>query len=46
MGYGDMESHGSVRFSFGKLNKREDVDVLMEHLPKIIEKLRGMSPIK
>jgi cysteine desulfurase len=46
MGYGDMESHGSVRFSLGKLNKKEDIDELMKHLPQIVEKLRGMSPIK
>lgn len=46
MGYGDLEAHGSLRFSLGKLNKKEDVDELMKHLPKIVEKLRGMSPIK
>lgn len=46
LGYGDLEAHGSVRFSLGKLNKKEDIDKLMEHLPKIVEKLRGMSPIK
>lgn len=46
MGYGDLEAHGSVRFSLGKLNKKEDIDELMKHLPKIVEKLRGMSPIK
>jgi cysteine desulfurase len=46
MGYGDLEAHGSVRFSMGKLNKKEDIDELMKHLPGIVEKLRGMSPIK
>lgn len=46
MGYADLDAHGSVRFSLGKLNKIEDVDKLMENLPKIVEKLRGMSPIK
>lgn len=46
MGYSDMEAHGAVRFSLGKLNKKEDIDKLMEILPGIIEKLRTMSPIK
>jgi cysteine desulfurase len=45
MGYGDLESHGAIRFSLGKLNKKEDVDELMLHLPKIIDKLRAMSPV-
>jgi cysteine desulfurase len=45
MGYSDLEAHGSIRFSLGKLNKKSDVDVLMEHLPAIIDKLRAMSPI-
>jgi cysteine desulfurase len=46
MGYGDMEAHGAVRFSLGKLNKKEDVDKLMEILPSVAEKLRAISPIK
>lgn len=46
MGYDDLLAHGSIRFSLGKMNSRDDVDVLMKHLPKIVEKLRGMSPIK
>lgn len=46
MGYEDMEAHGAIRFSLGKLNKKEDVDKLMEILPGIVEKLRVMSPIK
>lgn len=46
MGYGDMEAHGAVRFSLGKLNKKEDIDKLMEILPGVVEKLREMSPIK
>ncbi|MDD5693076.1 MAG: cysteine desulfurase family protein [Patescibacteria group bacterium] len=46
LGYSDMEAHGSVRFSLGKLNTKNDVDELMKFLPKIVEKLREMSPIK
>lgn len=46
MGISDLDAHGAVRFSLGKLNSKEDIDKLMEYLPKIVEKLRGMSPIK
>jgi cysteine desulfurase len=46
MGYSDMEAHGAVRFSLGKLNQKEDIDKLMEILPGVVEKLRAMSPIK
>lgn len=46
MGLGDLEAHGAVRFSLGKLNKKEDIDELMKYLPGIVKKLRDMSPIK
>lgn len=46
MGFSDLDAHGAVRFSLGKLNKKEDVDKLMAILPGIVEKLRAMSPIK
>lgn len=46
MGIADIDAHGAVRFSLGKLNTKDDIDVLMNHLPKIVEKLRAMSPIK
>ena len=46
MGYGDLEAHGAIRFSIGKLNKKEDVDELLKHLPGIVDKLRAMSPIE
>jgi cysteine desulfurase len=46
MGYADMDAHGAVRFSFGKMNSMAEIDELMKHLPGIIEKLRAMSPIK
>ncbi len=37
-------AHGSLRFSFGKHNTREDVDKVLEALPGIVEKLRKLSP--
>jgi cysteine desulfurase len=38
-------AHGSLRFSFGKCNTKQDVDYLMKYLPKIVETLREMSPV-
>ena len=46
LGYSDIDAHGSVRFSLGRANTKKDIDELMIHLPKIVEKLREMSPIK
>jgi cysteine desulfurase len=46
MGVADIDAHGAVRFSLGKLNNKEDINKLMEVLPSIVEKLRAMSPIK
>ncbi len=46
MGYSDLNAHGAVRFSLGKLNQKADVDKLMTVLPEIVEKLRAMSPIE
>ncbi len=39
------EAHGSLLFTLGKGNEKEDVDRLMEVLPKVVERLRMMSPL-
>jgi cysteine desulfurase len=36
--------YGSLRFSFGKYNTREDVDYTLEILQTVVEKLRRLSP--
>jgi cysteine desulfurase len=36
--------YGSLRFSFGKYNTREDVDYALEILQAVVEKLRRLSP--
>ena len=37
-------ARGAVRFSFGKENTTEDVDYILEVLPKAVENLRKLSP--
>jgi len=38
-------AHGSLRITLGRWTKEEDINYLLEHLPKIVEKLRVMSPL-
>ncbi len=38
-------AHGSLRISVGDTNTMEEADKLLEILPKIIQKLRDMSPL-
>lgn len=39
------QAHGSLRLSIGDLNTEEDVDYVLEVLPKIVQRLRDMSPL-
>lgn len=36
--------HGSIRFSLSRYNTEAEVDYVLEHMPKIIRKLRDLSP--
>lgn len=45
LGRNDELARGAIRFSFGKDNTAEDVDYLMEVLPKAVESLRKLSPL-
>lgn len=38
-------SHGSIRFSFGKHNTKEEIDYTIDLLKKTVDRLRGMSPL-
>lgn len=39
------EAHGSLRFSLGKFTQDSDIDAVTEALPRIVKKLRAMSPL-
>jgi cysteine desulfurase len=38
-------SHGSLRLTLGDANTEKDVDFVLEVLPKVVKKLRDMSPL-
>ncbi|MBU0674735.1 MAG: cysteine desulfurase NifS [Proteobacteria bacterium] len=44
MGVPFTAAHGSTRFSLSTYNTEEEIDFVLEHLPKIIADLRTMSP--
>ena len=44
LGRDDELARGAIRFSFGKDNTAEDVDRVLEILPKAVENLRNLSP--
>ena len=37
-------AHGSVRMTMSHETTKEDIDYVLEQFPKIVEKLRAMSP--
>ncbi len=45
MGMAAEVAHGSLRFTLGKENTTEEIDMVLEVFPGIVEKLRAMSPI-
>ncbi len=38
-------AHGSLRISLGRNNTEEDIDWILEALPKVVTRLRAMSPL-
>ncbi|MCP4542810.1 MAG: cysteine desulfurase [Chloroflexi bacterium] len=43
---GDHErAHGSVRFTFGRYNEKEDVDAIAEAVAEVVTELRRISPL-
>ncbi len=45
MGTDIVIAQGSVRFSLGRENTEEDIEYCIEVIPKIVKKLRKMSPL-
>ena len=45
MGLPHEIAHGSLRLSIGDFTTEEDIDFIIDNLPKIIERLRSMSPL-
>jgi cysteine desulfurase len=39
------EAHGSLLFTLGKQNTKDDVDYVIKALPDIVKRLRAMSPL-
>jgi len=44
LGVPPEQAHGSLRFTLGRENTEEDVERVLEALPRIVAKLRAMSP--
>jgi len=45
IGLPPQQAHGSLRFTLGKWTTEEDIERVLEVLPRVIEKLRAMSPL-
>lgn len=45
LGRNDELARGSIRFSFGRHNTMDDVDYVLEALPRAVENLRRLSPL-
>ena len=45
MGLSPEQAHGSLRFSLGKWTDEEEIGRVLEVLPRVVAKLRAMSPL-
>lgn len=46
LGLRPEEARGSLRLSLGKYNTDEDINYILKVLPRVVERLRAMSPLK
>jgi cysteine sulfinate desulfinase/cysteine desulfurase-like protein len=46
MGLDPIEAQGALRISLGICNSQEDVDAFLETFPKVVKRLRDLSPLK
>ncbi len=45
LGLSHENAHGSLRFSLGRYTKEDDIDTVLEVLPRIVKRLRSISPL-
>jgi len=45
LGLSPEQAHGSLRFSLGKWTSEEEIEQVLDVLPRIVAKLRAMSPL-
>ena len=45
IGLNAADAHGSLRLSLGKDNTEEEVEYVIQEVPKVVEKLRDISPL-
>ena len=45
LGLPPTQAHGSLRFTLGRWTDEEDIDYVLEVLPRIVSRLRAMSPL-
>ncbi|MBN2831592.1 MAG: cysteine desulfurase NifS [Candidatus Omnitrophica bacterium] len=45
IGLDHATAHGSLRITIGRWTKESDVNYFLENLPKVVERLRAMSPL-
>lgn len=45
MGLSHEQAHGSLRFSLGKWTTEKEIEQVLDTLPRIVAKLRAMSPL-
>jgi cysteine desulfurase len=45
IGLPPQQAHGTLRFTLGKWTTEDDIERVLEVLPRVVEKLRAMSPL-
>lgn len=45
MGFSNDRARASLRFSFGRFNTDEDIAIACEEIPKVVARLRELSPV-
>jgi len=46
LGFSHERAHSSIRYSFGKFNSEDEVEIVAEVTKEVVERLREISPVK